>query len=137
LFDDFEAFRFEKNPFEGSRASVGVSVGEDGKGGREVKSGDLGWSSFEICVATGNSLAPSLIDRASRREGDLLLASVGEVMMLLTADVPLGMAKDSEAGLAMFSSFPKLVQSEIETVEAQEWSSKNKSSDHEVARETK
>jgi len=58
-------------------------------------------------------------------------------MMLLTADVPLGMAEDSEAGLAMFSSFPKLVQSEIETVEAQEWSSKNISSDHEVARETK
>lgn len=42
LLDDFEAFKFEKNPFDGSRACLGVSIGEDGKGGREVNSGDLG-----------------------------------------------------------------------------------------------
>ena len=41
LFEDFEAFLFEKKPFEGSRAWSGVSFGEGGKGGSDVRSGEL------------------------------------------------------------------------------------------------
>lgn len=41
LFEDFEAFMFEKKPFEGSRAWFGVSFGEDGNGGSDVKSGEF------------------------------------------------------------------------------------------------
>ena len=41
------------------------------------------------------------IPLASNGEGDSLLAYVGEVIVLLTMEGLFGMAKDSEAGLAM------------------------------------
>lgn len=41
LFEDFEAFMFEKKPFDGSLAWVGESFGEDGNGGSDVKSGEF------------------------------------------------------------------------------------------------
>lgn len=40
--EDFEAFRLEKKDFDGSRACLGVCPGEVGKGGNEVKVGELG-----------------------------------------------------------------------------------------------
>ena len=47
MFDDFEAFMFEKKPFEGSRAWVCVSFDEDGNGGSDVRSGEFDGSSSE------------------------------------------------------------------------------------------
>ena len=47
LFEDFEAFMFEKNPFEDSRAWLDVSFGEDGNGGSDVRSGEFDGSSTE------------------------------------------------------------------------------------------
>ncbi len=41
LFEDFDAFMFEKKPFEGSRVWFGVSFGEDGNGGSDVRSGEF------------------------------------------------------------------------------------------------
>lgn len=41
LFEDFEAFMFEKKPFDCSLALFGVSFGEDGNGGSDVKSGEF------------------------------------------------------------------------------------------------
>ena len=41
LFEDFEAFKFENKPFEGSRAWFGVSFGEEGNGGSDVRSGEF------------------------------------------------------------------------------------------------
>ena len=41
LFEDFEAFLFEKKPLGGSRAWSGVSFGEGGNGGSDVRSGEL------------------------------------------------------------------------------------------------
>ena len=45
LFEDFDIFLFEKKLLEGSRAWIGVSFGEDGNGGSDVRSGELDWSS--------------------------------------------------------------------------------------------
>ena len=42
LFEDFDAFIFEKKPLEGSREWLGMTVGEDGNGGSDVRSGELG-----------------------------------------------------------------------------------------------
>lgn len=39
---DFDAFRLEKNDFEGSLRCFGVDSGEEGKGGRDVKDGEVG-----------------------------------------------------------------------------------------------
>lgn len=47
LLEDFEAFMFEKKPFEGSRVCFGVSFGEDGNGGSDVRSGEFDGSSAE------------------------------------------------------------------------------------------
>ncbi len=43
--DDFEAFRFEKKLLDESRVCLGVSLGDGGKGGRDVISGELGSAS--------------------------------------------------------------------------------------------
>lgn len=105
MLDDLEAFRFEKNPFEGSRLCFGVSLGELGNGGSEVKSGECGCASadgdvtvdgsanflFAACVAFGEIAPPS--------------ASKGDVIMLLITDVRFGIAKESEAGLGMLAVF--------------------------------
>ena len=42
LIEDFEAFRFAKKDLDGSRACLGVTPGELGKGGNDVKVGDMG-----------------------------------------------------------------------------------------------
>jgi len=42
LNEDFEAFKFEKKDFDGSRACLCVCPGEVGKGGNEVKVGEIG-----------------------------------------------------------------------------------------------
>lgn len=47
LFEDLEAFMFEKKPFDGSRAWFGVAFGEDGNGGSDVRSGEFDGSSTE------------------------------------------------------------------------------------------
>ena len=47
LFEDLEAFMFEKKLFESSIVWFGVSVGEDGNGGNEVRSGEFDGSSTE------------------------------------------------------------------------------------------
>lgn len=47
LFEDFEAFLFVKKLLEGSRTWSGVSFGEDGNGGSDVRSGELDGSSIE------------------------------------------------------------------------------------------
>ena len=58
---DFDALRFEKNDFEGSLTCLGADSGEEGKGGREVKEGEVGeadsvleWSAFvSVCWLFG------------------------------------------------------------------------------------
>lgn len=47
LFEDLEAFMFEKKLFEGSWAWLDVSFGEDGNGGSDVRSGEFDGSSTE------------------------------------------------------------------------------------------
>lgn len=47
LFEDLEAFLFEKKRFGGSRAWSGVSFGDEGNGGSDVRSGKLEGSSIE------------------------------------------------------------------------------------------
>ena len=42
LVVDFDAFKLEKNDFEGSLTCFGVDSGEEGKGGRDVKVGEVG-----------------------------------------------------------------------------------------------
>ena len=42
LFDDFDAFRFEKKDLDWSRTCFEVVLGDDGKGGSEVNVGDAG-----------------------------------------------------------------------------------------------
>lgn len=106
--DDFEAFKFEKKPLEPSRVCFGTSLGEDGKGGREVKSGEFGCASFVGRGAIGTSTPPSLIGLAPTGEGESLSKSVGEPIVLLTADVFFGIARESEAGLAMSLALPKI-----------------------------
>ena len=99
--DDLEAFKFEKKPLDGSRACLVPSVGEDGKGGSEVKSGEFGRASAEEdCGGFGSNLR-AWTGTASRGDGELLPASVGDVMSLLIADALLGTVKESDAGLAI------------------------------------
>lgn len=105
--DDFEAFKLEKKPLEASRVCPGVSFGEDGKGGREVKSGEFGCASLMGCFAIGMSTPPSWIVLASTGEGESLPTSVGEAVVLLTGVVLFGTARESEAGLAMSLALPK------------------------------
>ena len=42
LKEDFDAFKFEKKDLDGSRPCLGVCPGEVGKGGIEVKVGEVG-----------------------------------------------------------------------------------------------
>lgn len=101
LLDDFEALRLEKKPFEASRACLGPPLGEDGKGGSEVKSGEFGSFPAGGNWAGAGSNFRTLIGTPSRDEGELLPASVGDVMSLLIADVLFGTVKESEDGLAI------------------------------------
>lgn len=47
-FDDLDAFRLAKKDFEGSRICLKFALGDDGNGGREVRSGDTGPSTSSV-----------------------------------------------------------------------------------------
>lgn len=50
-FDDLDAFRLAKKDFDGSRTCLKFILGDDGNGGREVRSGDTGpWTSSVRCI---------------------------------------------------------------------------------------
>ena len=51
MLEDFEAFRFEKNDFEGSLTCFGADSGDVGNGGRDVNEGEVG----EVDSAGGGS----------------------------------------------------------------------------------
>lgn len=91
---------FEKKPFGGSRVSFGVSFGEFGNGGSEVRSDEFdgsstgcgskgcGFSALLVCKCLGDGKEPPL--------------SVGDLTVLLAGNALFGMASDREAGLAIF-----------------------------------
>ena len=98
----------EKNPFEGSRVWVGVSFGEDGNGGSDVRSGDFDGSSSEG-GSKGCGFSALLVCKSL---GDA--PSVGDVIVLLAGDDLIGIASDREAGLVIFvMSYIKLFKTLI------------------------
>ena len=99
---------FEKNPFEGSRVWVGVSFGEEGNGGSDVRSGDFDGSSSERGSKDCGFSALLVYECC----GDPL--SVGDVIVLLAGDALIGTASDREAGLVIFvMSYVKLIKTLI------------------------
>ena len=98
----------EKKPFEGSRVWVGVSFGEDGNGGSDVRSGEFDGSSSER-GSKGCGFSALLVCKCP---GDPL--SVGDVIVLLAGDDLIGIASDREAGLVIFiMSYVKLIKTLI------------------------
>ena len=98
----------EKKPFEGSRVWVGVSFGEDGNGGSDVRSGEFDGSSSER-GSKGCGFSALLV---CKRPGDPL--SVGDVIVPLAGDDLMGIASDREAGLVIFiMSYVKLIKTLI------------------------
>ena len=99
--DDLEAFKFEKNPFEGSRLCIEVSCGVDGNGGRDVNSGDSGCPSADESGYKTVSAPVLIYIFVPLGEGEPLPASVGEVIVLLIIEVRFGIARESEVRLGM------------------------------------
>lgn len=104
LLDDLEAFKFEKNPLEESCWCFGLDLGELGKGGKDVMSGD-GSSlscafSIDVCSLSflprrgcGSESGPLVIG-APLGDERLLSPSVGDVRVLEIGEASLGIPRD-------------------------------------------
>ena len=122
LIEDFEAFKLEKNDLDASLPCLGADVGdvgEVGKGGSDVKVGDVGislapWeSSREVAGKIGSSPESFTLKLASEvnssRQCGLLgeferrvSLEAGERAELLKDGTGFGMARDNEADFGIF-----------------------------------